>query len=92
MEMRTIWSYNDRTCFSNSARCSASNDFEAASRYSSGTPSTVSSVAWPRVCSDFAFPDSLPSSMVSSTSGPLSSARIFGEVVAVQTTMRSPFH
>ena len=91
MEMRTIWSYTEPTCFSNSARCSASNDFEAASMYSSGMPSTVSSVARPRICSDFAFPDSLPSSMVSATSGRLSSARTFGEVVAVQTTMRLPF-
>jgi hypothetical protein len=29
--------------------------------------------------------------MVSATSGRLSSARTFGEVVAVQTTMRLPF-
>jgi hypothetical protein len=59
--------------------------------YSTGMPSIVSSVARPRICSDFAFPDSLPSSMVSATSGRLSSARTFGEVVAVQTTMRLPF-
>ena len=90
--MRTICLYIDRTCRSNSSSRDASNDFADAAMYSSGTPSTVSMARTrPRTRRAFAVSGELPVSIVSATFARAESARIFGEVGAVQTTMRSPF-
>jgi hypothetical protein len=48
MEIRAIWSYIDLTWRSNSVTWSAPNAFIDAARYSSGTPSTMSTLVSPR--------------------------------------------
>src|SRR5882724_8716175 len=49
IEIRTICSYIDRTLLSKTGIWCASRTLDAAAMYSSGTPSTVSSVAVPRI-------------------------------------------
>jgi hypothetical protein len=68
-----------------------SSAFFAPSRYSPATPSTVSSCASPRTRRLFAAAGVSPTSIVIATFGRADSACTFGDVVAVQTTMRSPF-
>ena len=89
--MRTICLYSLRTSRSNSACWARSIDFADIAMYSSATPATVSIEAMPRMSSDFAPPGESPLSMASATFGRDDSAATFGEVVAVQTMMRSPF-
>lgn len=48
METRAIWSYIDLTWRSNSVTWSVPNAFIDAATYSSGTPSTMSTLASPR--------------------------------------------
>ena len=83
--------YIDRTWRSKVSACSRSSDFLEAARYSSGTPSTISTVAVPRTSRAFASLGVLPTSIVTATSGRDGSARALGAVVAVQMTICSPF-
>ena len=54
IEIRAIWSYIDLTWLSNSVTWSAPNAFIDAATYSSGTPTTMSTLASPRTRSAFA--------------------------------------
>jgi hypothetical protein len=87
MQMRAIWSYIDLTWRSNSATWSAPKTFLDAAMYSSGTPSTMSTLASPRTRSAFASVGVSPTSIVSATLGRADSALTLGAVTAVQTTI-----
>jgi hypothetical protein len=88
--MRAIWSYISRQFCSNCAAASASIIFLAPARYSSGTPSTISTLARPRIERARAWSGASPTSIVRATSGRADSAVTLGEVVAVEITTWSP--
>ena len=83
--MRAICSYMPRTFCSNSAAASGSMLILAMARYSSTTPSTISTLARPRMDKARAPPGVSPASMETATSGRAERAATFGEVVAVAT-------
>jgi len=91
MEIRAIWSYIDLTWRSDSVTWSAPNAFVDAATYSSGTPSTMSTLARPRTRSAFASVGVSPRSIVIATFGRDDSAFTLGAVAAVQTTIWLPF-
>jgi hypothetical protein len=64
--------------------------FLAAARYSGTTPSTTSTLAFPRIDRLRAPSGVLPASIAGATSGRADSAANFGVVVAVETTAWSP--
>src|SRR4029453_12164955 len=88
--MRAIWSYISREFCSNSATASGSRDFLALATYSSVSPSTISTLARPRIDRDRAWSGVSPTSMVKATSGRADSAATLGELGAVETTTCSP--
>ena len=87
MEIRAIWSDIELTWLSNSLTWSAPNAFLDAASYSSGTPSTMSTLASPRTRSAFASAGVSPTSIVIATLGRDDSAFTLGAVAAVQTTI-----
>src|SRR4051794_32424759 len=78
MEIRAIWSYTDLTWCSNSVTRSSPKAFVDAAMYSSGMPSTMSTLASPRTRSALASVGVSPTSIVIATLGRDESAFTLG--------------